>query len=43
MVRSLALVVGRIPEKAPIKYLAIEQENELLGWDAEKYRKTLFR
>ncbi len=41
MVRALGLVVERIPDDASLNYLAQADEDELLGWDAEKYRQSL--
>lgn len=37
----LALVAERLPVDATISYLPAEEEQALLDWDAEKYRKAL--
>jgi len=37
----LALVMERVPEGAPLRYLLPDDEAELLDWDAEKYRQAL--
>lgn len=39
----LALVLARVPEAAALVRLTAEQEAALLGWDAEKYRRSLKR
>ena len=41
MILALYNVVSRIPDNAAVNYLSREQENELLNWDAEKYRQSL--
>ena len=41
MMRCLADVMARVPGEAPLSYLTIEQNRELLNWDAEKYRQSL--
>lgn len=41
MLYGLALIVERIPTNASINYLSKEEENELIKWDAEKYRKSM--
>lgn len=41
MVRALALVVEKVDADAALKYLTLEEEGELLCWDAEKYRQSL--
>jgi rhamnose utilization protein RhaD (predicted bifunctional aldolase and dehydrogenase) len=41
MVSCLADVLRRVPPDAPLVYLSPAQEAELLGWDAEKYRRSL--
>ncbi|MET3649811.1 class II aldolase/adducin family protein [Phyllobacterium ifriqiyense] len=43
MARCLADVTSRIPQGARLNYLTDEENAELLGWDAEKYRQTLNR
>ena len=43
MVRALALIVFRIPLGSDIRYLTSEEEDELLDWDAEKYRQSLVK
>jgi rhamnose utilization protein RhaD (predicted bifunctional aldolase and dehydrogenase) len=39
----LALVLARVPDDAPLRWLTPEHEAELLDWDAEKYRQALAR
>lgn len=41
MLVCLALVAARLPAGAQISYLPAEEEQALLDWDAEKYRKAL--
>ena len=41
MARCLADVTGRIPRDAQIVTLTLSQEEELVNWEAEKYRRTL--
>ncbi|HET6157962.1 MAG TPA: class II aldolase/adducin family protein [Dongiaceae bacterium] len=41
MLVCLALVAERLPADAEISYLPADEEQALLDWDAEKYRKTL--
>ncbi|MGZ2256331.1 class II aldolase/adducin family protein [Roseobacter sp. A03A-229] len=41
MMRCLADVLARVPTDAELSYLSIEQNLELLDWDAEKYRQRL--
>lgn len=41
MVYCLASVVLRIHSNAQVCYLTREQENELINWDAEKYRQMI--
>ena len=41
MVHCLALVLQRTPPSAPIEFLTPEDERALLGWDAEKYRRSV--
>lgn len=41
LARCLAEVTARIPEGEKLSYLTLEQEDELVNWDAEKYRKAL--
>lgn len=41
MMRCLADVMTRVPGSAPLTYLSLEQNLELLNWDAEKYRQSL--
>ncbi|MCO5063610.1 MAG: class II aldolase/adducin family protein [Rhizobiaceae bacterium] len=43
MARCLSDVTLRIPEGAPIRYLSEEDHDQLLNWDAEKYRQQLNR
>lgn len=39
--RCLAEVTARIPVDAPVRYLSAVENDELLNWDAEKYRQSL--
>ncbi|MEP0960724.1 MAG: class II aldolase/adducin family protein [Roseobacter sp.] len=41
MMRCLADVIAHVPPEAELTYLSPEQNNELLNWDAEKYRQQL--
>lgn len=41
LARALADVTGRIPADAPLHFLTVEQEQELVTWDAEIYRRAL--
>jgi rhamnose utilization protein RhaD (predicted bifunctional aldolase and dehydrogenase) len=41
MVRCLADVASRIPATTELRVLTETEQAELLGWDAEKYRKAL--
>ncbi|HEY3144728.1 MAG TPA: class II aldolase, partial [Dongiaceae bacterium] len=43
MLVCLALVTERLPIEAKISYLPADEEQALLDWDAEKYRKALGR
>lgn len=43
MARCFADVAARIPEGARLRYLTSDENAELLGWDAEKYRQALNR
>ncbi|HEY1384761.1 MAG TPA: class II aldolase/adducin family protein [Dongiaceae bacterium] len=43
MLICLALVAERLPIDAKISYLPADEEQALLDWDAEKYRKALGR
>ncbi|AZO48610.1 MAG: class II aldolase [Mesorhizobium sp.] len=43
MARCLADVVIRVDPTARVNYLSIEENAELLNWDAEKYRQELNR
>jgi rhamnose utilization protein RhaD (predicted bifunctional aldolase and dehydrogenase) len=43
MARCLADVATRIDPAARVNYLSLEQNAELLNWDAEKYRQQLNR
>ena len=38
---GLGDVLMRVPPEAPLSYLTLEQNAELLDWDAEKYRQAL--
>ncbi len=41
LARCLAHVASRIDGDTPLRYLTPDQDDELLNWDAEKYRKQL--
>jgi rhamnose utilization protein RhaD (predicted bifunctional aldolase and dehydrogenase) len=41
MARCLADVASRIPPGTTLRVLTDSEQAELLGWDAEKYRKSL--
>lgn len=41
LARCLGDVLIRMPENATLHYLTLEQNGELLDWDAEKYRQAL--
>ncbi|VIO71929.1 class II aldolase/adducin family protein [Bradyrhizobium ivorense] len=41
MLSCLALVTGRVPPTAEVRYLSAENEQALLNWDAEHYRRQL--
>jgi rhamnose utilization protein RhaD (predicted bifunctional aldolase and dehydrogenase) len=41
LARALADVTGRIPADAPLHFLTVDQEQELVTWDAEIYRRAL--
>ncbi len=41
MARCLADVTARVPVDAPLDYLDARQNDELIDWDAEKYRQSL--
>ncbi|RXH39427.1 class II aldolase/adducin family protein [Bradyrhizobium zhanjiangense] len=41
MLSCLALVTGRLPLTAQVRYLTRENECALLNWDAERYRQQL--
>jgi rhamnose utilization protein RhaD (predicted bifunctional aldolase and dehydrogenase) len=43
MAECLAEVTSRIEPGAPIRYLSLAENAELLNWDAEKYRQELNR
>ncbi|EWY40468.1 aldolase [Skermanella stibiiresistens SB22] len=43
MAVCLGLVASRMASSAPIRYLRREDEHELLGWDAEKFRQLINR
>ena len=43
LVDCLAEVAARLPDQAEVTYLGAAEEEALLGWDAEKYRKALKR
>ena len=41
LAECLGDVLTRLPEGAALNYLTLEQNGELLDWDAEKYRQAL--
>lgn len=41
LAKCLGDVLMRVPEGAVLNYLTLEQNGELLDWDAEKYRQAL--
>lgn len=41
LARCLSDVTARIPPGSPIRYFSDAENNELLNWDAEKYRQAL--
>jgi len=41
LLRCLGLVAARIPDGAPVTYLSADEEQALMAWDAEHYRKSL--
>ena len=41
MLRALVFVASRIPINSTIKYLTSFEEDQLLNWDAEKYRQSI--
>ena len=41
LAKCLGDVMLRLPEGAPVQMLTVEQNEELLDWDAEKYRQAL--
>jgi hypothetical protein len=43
MAVCLGLVASRLSSGSPVTYLSGEQERELLGWDAEKFRQQINR
>ncbi len=43
MAACLAEVTSRIDSVAPVRYLRLDENAELLNWDAEKYRQELNR
>ena len=43
MIHALSEVTARLRRDDPVRYLTIEEEAELLDWDAEKYRQALAR
>ena len=43
LLRCLSEVATRIPDAAPVNYLSLSENAELLDWDAEKYRQALDR
>lgn len=43
LAQCLSLVTARVPPDATLTYLTAEQEAELLGWEASRYRRSLDR
>jgi rhamnose utilization protein RhaD (predicted bifunctional aldolase and dehydrogenase) len=43
LAECLGEVLARLPDASEVTYLGAEEEQALLGWDAEKYRKNLQR
>jgi rhamnose utilization protein RhaD (predicted bifunctional aldolase and dehydrogenase) len=43
LAECLGEVLARLPEGSDVSYIGPEEEQALLGWDAEKYRKNLQR
>lgn len=43
LAECLGEVLARLPEGSAISYIGEEEEQALLGWDAEKYRRNLQR
>lgn len=41
MVTALARALAKLPANAQINYLSKNEENELINWDAEKYRQKI--
>jgi rhamnose utilization protein RhaD (predicted bifunctional aldolase and dehydrogenase) len=41
LLRCLGLVLARLPEDAAVSYIGAEEEQLLLDWEAEKYRRAL--
>ena len=41
LARALADVTGRIDADAPLRFLTVDEEQELVTWDAEIYRRSL--
>ena len=41
MLKCLAEVLLQVPDGAPLSYLTLQQESELLDWDAEKIRQNM--
>ena len=41
LARALAEVTGRISADAPLRFLTVDEEQELVTWDAEIYRRSL--
>jgi len=41
LAQCLGDVLMRVPAKAELNYLTVQQNGELLDWDAEKYRRAL--
>jgi hypothetical protein len=43
MLACLGLVLARIGPDAPLRYLGAGDEAELIGWEAEEYRRRIRR
>ena len=41
MAGALGLIASLIPENEAVRYLSRQEEDELLDWDAEKFRQSL--
>ncbi len=43
LAECLGEVLARLPDGSDVSYIGAEEEQALLGWDAEKYRRSLRR